>query len=133
MSGEAMLDEANFRIKMAGEDLVIAVVEDHETNQVLMVAFMNREALEKTLETGKMHYFSTSRKKLWLKGETSGHVQELKEAFMDCDGDAFVFKVAQNDAACHKGYYSCFFRGVEGGELRVKGERIFDPEDVYGK
>lgn len=128
-----MLDKANFRIKMAGEDLVIAVVQDHETSHILMVAFMNREALQKTLETGKMHYFSTSRRKLWLKGETSGHVQEVKEVFMDCDGDAFVFKVKQNDAACHKGYYSCFFRKVEDGNVKVQGERIFDPEEVYGK
>ena len=122
---------ANFRIKMAGEDLAIAIAQEHVSGEVLMVAFMNKTALEKTLETGKMHYFSTSRKKLWLKGETSKHYQIVKEAYIDCDGDAFLFKVEQSDAACHKGYYSCFFRKVEGGEIKIVKEKVFDPEETY--
>ena len=126
------LREANFRIKMAGQDLAIAIAQEHETGEVLMVAFMNAEALEKTLKTGKMHYFSTSRKKLWLKGETSKHYQLVKEAYIDCDGDAFVFKVEQSDAACHKGYYSCFFRKIDGDELKTVKEKVFDPEETYG-
>jgi phosphoribosyl-AMP cyclohydrolase len=124
--------EVNFRINMAGEDLAIAIAQDHVTNQVLMVAFMNREALQKTLETGKMHYFSTSRKKLWLKGETSKHYQHVKEAFIDCDGDALLFKVEQSSAACHEGYFSCFFRRIEGDELVTTQKKVFEPKDTYG-
>ncbi len=127
-----VLQDVNFRINMAGENLAIAVAQDYRTGEVLMVAFMNREALEKTLETGKMHYFSTSRKRLWQKGETSKHYQLVKEIFIDCDGDALLFKVEQSDAACHKGYYSCFFRKVEGGELVTTGKKVFEPKDTYG-
>lgn len=134
-NGDTMdiIDKINFRVNLSGEDLAIAVVQDVDTNEVIMVAFMNREALEKTLETGKMTYFSTSRKKLWIKGETSGHNQFVKEVLVDCDGDALVFKVAQKDAACHTGYYSCFYRKVENGRLETIGERVFDPKEVYGK
>jgi phosphoribosyl-AMP cyclohydrolase len=125
------LEKADFRIRMADEDLIIAVVQDYRTGQVLMAAFMNREALEKTVSTGIMTYFSTSRRKLWVKGETSGHTQKVKEMFLDCDGDAIVFKVEQKSAACHKGYYSCFFRRVDEKGLKTEGERVFDPQDVY--
>ncbi len=127
-----VLQDVNFRINMAGENLAIAVAQDYRTGEVLMVAFMNREALEKTLETGKMHYFSTSRKRLWQKGETSKHYQLVKEIFIDCDGDALLFKVEQSDAACHKGYYSCFFRKVEGDRLVTTGKKVFEPKDTYG-
>lgn len=89
---------------------MIAVVQDYETSQVLMVAYMNKEALTKTLKTGVAHYWSTSRNKLWLKGESSGNTQKVKEIFTDCDMDAVVLKVEQTGAACHEGYYSCFFR-----------------------
>jgi phosphoribosyl-AMP cyclohydrolase len=126
-----MMEEVNFRINMAGEDLAIAIAQDFESGDVLMVAFMNREALEKTLDTGRMHYFSTSRKKLWLKGETSKHYQHVKEAYIDCDGDALLFKVEQSEAACHEGYYSCFFRKVEGGKLVTAGKKAFDPKETY--
>ncbi|NOZ77440.1 MAG: phosphoribosyl-AMP cyclohydrolase [Euryarchaeota archaeon] len=126
-----VLDKANFRIKMAGEELVIAVVQDHETDEVLMVAFMNRDALERTLATGTMTYYSTSRKELWVKGGTSGNTQEVREVFMDCDGDALVFRVKQKRAACHEGYYSCFFRRIEDGRLKTAGRKVFDPGDVY--
>lgn len=127
-----VLQDVNFRINMAGENLAIAVAQDYRTGEVLMVAFMNREALEKTLETGKMHYFSTSRKRLWQKGETSKHYQLVKEIFIDCDGDALLFKVEQSDAACHKGYYSCFFRKIEGDKLVTTGKKVFEPKDTYG-
>ncbi len=127
-----MIEEANFRISMAGEDLAIAIAQDHESGEVLMVAFMNAEALGKTLETGRMHYFSTSRKKLWQKGETSKHYQHVKEAYIDCDGDALLFKVEQSEAACHEGYRSCFFRKIEGDKLVKMGEKVFDPKDTYG-
>ncbi|MEE8403239.1 MAG: phosphoribosyl-AMP cyclohydrolase [Candidatus Hydrothermarchaeaceae archaeon] len=128
----AILNEVNFRINMAGEDLAIAIAQDYATGEVLMVAFMNQEALEKTLGTGRMHYFSTTRKRLWLKGETSKHYQLVKDAFIDCDGDALLFKVEQSDAACHEGYYSCFFRKVEGDRLVTTGKKVFDPKDTYG-
>lgn len=127
-----ILDKANFRISMGGENLAIAVAQDYKTNEILMVAFMSREALKKTLETKKMHYFSASRKKLWLKGETSKHYQIVKEVFIDCDGDALLFKVEQSDAACHEGYYSCFFRKLEGTELKITRKKIFEPKEVYG-
>jgi phosphoribosyl-AMP cyclohydrolase len=126
-----MIDEINFRIKRSGEDLAIAIAQDHETNEVLMVAFMNKEALKKTLKTGKMTYFSTSRKKLWTKGETSNHCQIVKEIRVDCDADALIFKVEQDSAACHEGYYSCFFRKLDGDELEITEKKVFDPEDVY--
>jgi phosphoribosyl-AMP cyclohydrolase len=127
---EEIVSKINFRINM-GEDLAIAIVQDYKTSEVLMTAFINREALEKTLETGKMHYFSTSRKKLWLKGETSRHFQKVKEIYVDCDADAILFKVEQTSAACHEGYHSCFFRKLENGKLKVIGKKIFEPKDVY--
>jgi phosphoribosyl-AMP cyclohydrolase len=129
---EELLDRVNFRIKLAGEELAIAVVQDYRTQEVLMVAFMNREALAKTLATRKMTYYSTSRRKLWVKGETSGNFQVVKDVRLDCDGDALLFKVEQRGAACHEGYYSCFHCVLREGEWVTQGERIFDPEKVYG-
>ncbi len=127
----SIIDEVNFRIEMVGEKLCIAIAEDHETGEVLMVAFMNREALELTLKNGSMHYFSTSRKKIWHKGEESGHVQKLKEVLIDCDGDALLFRVDQKGAACHAGYRSCFYRKLEDGRWKVTREKVFNPEDIY--
>lgn len=110
--------------------LIPAVAQDHRTGEVLMVAFMNREAWEKTLATGKAHYYSRQRKALWCKGETSGHVQLVKEILFDCDEDSLVLKVEQvGGAACHTGYNSCFYRAVQGGEARlIKEAKVFDPE-----
>lgn len=130
---EEIIDKINFRIKMAGKNLAIAIAQDYKSDEVLMVAFMNKEALRKTLATGKMHYFSTSRKKIWLKGETSKHYQLVKEVRVDCDSDAVLFKVKQKGAACHEGYYTCFFRKVEGRKLKTVGKKIFEPDKVYGK
>jgi phosphoribosyl-AMP cyclohydrolase len=114
--------------------LVPAVAQDADTGQVLMLAWMNREAFEETLRTGRACYFSRSRNKLWRKGEESGNVQEVREVYVDCDADTILLKVKQiGGAACHEGYASCFFRKVEGGELTVVGERIFDPKTVYKK
>lgn len=134
----------NFRHKVKGEDLVIAVAQDHETSEVLMVAFMNRESLQKTLETGKAHYWSISRQKPWFKGESSGHVQEVMEILTDCDKDAVLLKVKQTGAACHEGYYSCFFRKIspvmsdinrknKKYKLDIVKEKVFEPEKVYGE
>ena len=113
---------------------VSAIVLDASTGEPLQFSFMNREAFEKTMETGKMHYWSRSRKKLWLKGETSGHIQTDKEVRLDCDEDALVFKVDQTVAACHTGHYSCFHRklGPEGWTDEGR-KKVFDPEEVYGK
>ena len=114
--------------------LVPAVAQDADTGQVLMLAWMNREAYEETLRTGRACYYSRSRGKLWRKGEESGHVQEVRGIFLDCDADTVLLKVKQGGgAACHEGYASCFFRRLDGGELRVVGERVFDPKAVYKK
>ena len=114
--------------------LVSAIAQDWKTGEVLMIAWMNAEAWEETVKTGKAVYWSRSRKKLWRKGEESGNVQEVKEIFIDCDADAVLLKVDQlGGAACHEGYKSCFFRKVEGDQLKVIGERIFDPKQVYKK
>lgn len=128
------LAELNYRHVVNGEELVIAIAQDYETGEVLMVAYMNREAFKKTIETGNAHYWSTSRNQLWFKGESSGHVQEVKEIFTDCDQDAVLLKVKQLGAACHEGYYSCFFREVvdNGQKLEIVKERVFAPEKVYG-
>ncbi len=114
--------------------LVPVIAQDWQTGEVLMLAYMNSEAWDKTLETGKVHYWSRSRQKLWLKGESSGHVQRVREIFVDCDSDTILVKVEQlGGAACHTGHRSCFYRKVEDGALVTVGEKVFDPEEVYGK
>ena len=136
--------ELNFRLNMGGEDLVIAIAQDWQTNDVLMVAFMNKEAVEQTLKTKKAHYYSTSRQKQWLKGESSGNVQTIKEMYIDCDADAIIMKVEQIGAACHEGYRSCFFRQLDidkenididnltDDDIEIISERLFDPKEMYG-
>lgn len=114
--------------------LLPAIAQDYQSGEVLMLAFINREAWKKTLESGKVHYWSRSRNTLWLKGESSGHVQLVREILVDCDGDTVLFKVEQlGGAACHTGHRSCFFRCLEDGEITVVGTKVFDPEAVYGK
>jgi phosphoribosyl-AMP cyclohydrolase len=112
--------------------LVPAIVQDAETGEVLMLAYMNPESFEETLRTGKACYFSRSRNTLWRKGEESGNVQQVVEIRIDCDEDTILLKVNQvGRAACHTGYRSCFFRKIEGGILIEDGEKIFDPKEVY--
>jgi len=114
--------------------LVPAIAQDHQTGEVLMMAWMNREAFEETLRSRRAVYFSRSRNKLWRKGEESGNVQEVREILLDCDNDTILLKVHQiGGAACHEGYKSCFFRRLEQDELKVIGERVFDPKQVYKK
>ena len=126
----ALLDQVKFDDK----GLLTAVAQDAATGEVLMLAFMNREALQQTLERRVACYWSRSRGKLWVKGETSGHMQHVKEITIDCDMDAVVLKIEQEGGACHTGYRSCFYRRVEDdGSLTVTGEKVFDEEDVYGK
>ncbi len=126
--------------------LLPAIVQDYKTNEVLMLAFMNEEAWEATLSTGKATYYSRSRKELWIKGKTSGNMQIVKEIRIDCDDDTVLLKVEQvGGAACHMGYKSCFFKKIEHGparnalaceagwSVRVIGKPLFDPEEVYKK
>jgi phosphoribosyl-AMP cyclohydrolase len=114
--------------------LIPAIAQDADTGQVLMMAWMNREAFEETLRTRRACYFSRSRKRLWRKGEESGHVQDVREVCIDCDADTILLKVKQvGGAACHEGFVSCFFRKVDGDELKVIGERVFEPKEVYSK
>ncbi len=136
--------ELNFKHEKNGEKLIIAVAQDYKTNEVLMVAFMNPQAVEDTLKTKKAHYYSTSRGKQWLKGESSGNIQEVKSIYVDCDADAIVLKVNQIGAACHEGYRSCFFREIDNSkdfynldnlnedDIKIIQERLFDPKDMYG-
>ncbi len=115
-----------------GKGLLPVIVQDYETGEVLMLAYMNRKAWLKTLETGKATYWSRSRNELWVKGETSGHVQVVKEILVDCDSDTLLLKVQQiGGAACHTGYKSCFYRKVTNGKTEIIGEPVFKPEDVY--
>ena len=129
-------------LKWDGKGLISAIFQDHETGEVLTLGYMNREALERTLETGRVHLFRRSRGRVMMKGETSGNVQLVKEIWLDCDADAILFKIEQvcpegsrgvGGAACHEGYRSCFYRKLVDGELQIVGERLFDPKEVYGR
>jgi phosphoribosyl-AMP cyclohydrolase len=112
--------------------LIPAIAQDHKTGEVLMLAYMNEQAFNETLESGNATYYSRSRKTLWKKGETSGHVQHVKEIRVDCDKDTVLLKVDQiGGAACHKGYKSCFFSTVQDNELNIVEPKIFDPKEVY--
>jgi phosphoribosyl-AMP cyclohydrolase len=147
-------------LKLDANGLIPAIIQDHKTGQVLMMAWMNRDSLARTIQIGKTHFFSRSRNKLWLKGESSGHVQHVKSIATDCDKDVLLIKVEQVGAACHEGYESCFFRELEplvpgltastsspqaastsspqavsGQEpgWKVVGKLVFDPKKVYAK
>jgi phosphoribosyl-AMP cyclohydrolase len=122
------------RANWSDDDLVQAIAQEAGSNEVLMVAWMNREALKLTVETGEAHYWSRSRKKLWHKGEESGHVQKVKEIRLDCDGDVVLLVVEQvGGIACHTGRHSCFFRKFENGQWKVAEPVIKDPEEIYGR
>lgn len=117
-------------------ELIPAIAQDSATGDVLMMAWMNKEAYEETLRTGRVCYYSRSRKKLWRKGEESGNVQELHAIYFDCDGDTLLVKVNQiGGAACHEGFRSCFFRRIDPAtqQFAVEGDRVFDPKAVYNK
>ncbi len=138
LSKQELEEGALFAPNFNEKGLVSAIAIDAKTNEVLMLAHMSRQAIDLTLKTGKVHYFSRSRNKIWLKGETSGEIQKLLEIRVDCDQDALLLLVEQqgSGAACHTGRKSCFFRSVEvrGGETCLKitgGEPLFDPKDVY--
>ena len=117
-----------------GNGLVPVIVQDYRSHEVLMMAYMNQQAWQKTLKTKKAHYYSRSRRGLWLKGEESGHFQEVKDAFIDCDNDTVLLQVRQmGGGACHMGYRSCFFRKKRGRNWKVVAKRLFDPQEVYKK
>jgi phosphoribosyl-AMP cyclohydrolase len=122
-------------VKLDDKGLMAAIAQDEKNGDILMIAWMNKQALELTLSTGKAHYWSRSRNKLWFKGEESGNVQEVKHIYLDCDNDAILMKVNQvGGAACHTGFKSCFYREIlADGEMKEIGERVFDPEKVYKK
>jgi phosphoribosyl-AMP cyclohydrolase len=114
--------------------LIPAIAQDYATGEILMLAYMNQEAFEATLSSGKATYYSRSRQTLWIKGETSGNVQRVKEIRIDCDDDTVLLKVEQiGGAACHTGHHSCFYKKLESGSIRVIGEPMFDPKEVYKK
>ncbi len=112
------------------DGLITAIAQDYKTGEVLMVAFMNKEALQKTIETKRGYYWSRSRRKLWKKGETSGNEQIVHDILLDCDADAVLLKIEQIGGACHTGYRSCFYTTIKG---EILGEKLFEPEDVYKK
>jgi phosphoribosyl-AMP cyclohydrolase len=122
-------------LKFDKDGLIPAIVQDHQTGQVLALYYMNRAAIEKTIETGKVHTYSRSRGRLALKGESSKHFEFVKEILADCDRDALVIKCDQHGGACHEGYYSCFYRQYQNGkaEWKIIAEKTFDPETVYAK
>lgn len=119
-------------VKFDEDGLLPAIIQDARSREVLMVAYMNRQALMKTVKTGKTHFYSRSRKRLWLKGESSGHIQRVKKIFLDCDGDALLVEVVQGGGACHTGYRACFYRRLDATKSwKVVGRKLFDPEKVY--
>jgi phosphoribosyl-AMP cyclohydrolase len=133
IGGNNMVFDLN-GLKYNEDGLIPAIVQDCASGVVLMMAYMNREAAEKTMATGETWFWSRRRKTFWHKGETSGNVQKVKEVLYDCDRDTLLVKVEQNGAACHEGFYSCFhYRLEQEGNVTVVGERHFDPDLVYGK
>ena len=115
--------------------LIPAIIQDQKSGRVLMMAWMNQASLQKTIETGKTHFWSRSRQKFWMKGESSGHTQTVKDIAFDCDGDTLLIQVEQAGAACHEGYKSCFFRSSQnsGSTFKTTEPRLVEPEKVYGK
>jgi len=121
-------------VKFDSQGLVPVIVQDVRNLEILMMAWMSKDALQKTLSTGKVHFWSRSRQKIWLKGEKSGHYQWIREIWLDCDGDTLLLKVEQTQAACHLGYRSCFFRKMgKDRNLKILGKKVFEPEKVYGE
>lgn len=128
------LDETIAGLKFNDAGLIPAVCIDAETGQVLMLAYMNDQALRDTITTGKTHFWSRSRRQYWMKGESSGHTQEVRAIYTDCDADTLLIEVTQHGGACHEGYYSCFYRKLtDAGSWEVVGEKVFDPDKTYKK
>jgi phosphoribosyl-AMP cyclohydrolase len=120
-------------LKFNEEGLIPAIIQDDKTHEVLMMAYMNLDSLRATINDGKTSFWSRSRKKYWLKGETSGHFQHVRSIFYDCDKDTLLIKVDQIGGACHDGYRSCFYTQLKGDETQIIGDKVFEPEDKYTK
>ena len=122
-------------LKFSADGLIPAIIQEQSTGRVLMMAWMNRESIQRSLNEGKTVFWSRSRQKYWIKGETSGHVQMIKDVAFDCDGDTLLIQVEQTGAACHEGYKSCFFRSIreQGNSATVTEPQLVKPEAVYGK
>ncbi|MDO8525024.1 MAG: phosphoribosyl-AMP cyclohydrolase [Candidatus Omnitrophota bacterium] len=119
-------------IKFDGKGLIPAIIQDEKSKEVLTLCYMNKDALSKTLEEGKVYVFRRSKGRLMLKGETSGCIQRVKHLYIDCEGNSLLFGVGQERAACHEGYFTCYFRQIDkDGNVKIKGKRIFDPKNVY--
>lgn len=130
----AAMDELVAQLKYDDNGLIPAVIQDAESKRVLMVAYMNADAVAATIRTGKTNFWSRSRQSYWVKGESSGHTQDVHSVRIDCDMDTLVIEVTQHGAACHEGYYSCFYRKLtDEGQWEVTDERVFNPDDVYKK
>jgi phosphoribosyl-AMP cyclohydrolase len=123
------------KLKFTKDGLIPAIIQEAATGRVLMMAWMNQASLKSTLETGRTHFYSRSRKRIWMKGEESGHAQAVKNVAFDCDGDTLLIQVEQIGAACHEGYKSCFYRSVEGNgsSFRVTEPQLKSPDQIYGK
>lgn len=123
------------QLKFDAHGLIPAIIQDSQTGRVLMMAWMNRASLEQTIQTGKTHFWSRSRQKFWMKGESSGHTQQVKDIAFDCDGDTLLIQVEQIGAACHEGYRSCFYRSAQerGASFKVTETQLLTPEAIYGK
>ena len=123
------------KLKFDANGLIPAIIQEKSTGRVLMMAWMNRASLETTMATGKTHFWSRSRQKFWMKGESSGHTQAVREISFDCDGDTLLIQVEQTGAACHEGYKSCFFRSVDDGgkDIKITEPQLETPEQMYGK
>jgi phosphoribosyl-AMP cyclohydrolase len=123
------------QLKFDANGLIPAIIQEQKTGRVLMMAWMNRASVQTTITTGKTHFWSRSRQKFWMKGESSGHTQSVKDIALDCDGDTLLIQVEQVGAACHEGYQSCFFRSMaEGGAcVKTTEPRLLDPDQIYGK
>ena len=124
---------SQFTPKFDNNGLITAIAQDAKTGQILMVAYMNKESLDLTIQTGYATYFSRSRQKLWKKGEQSGHLQKVEQILVDCDQDCLVLKVTVDAGQCHTGYQSCFYRAVENGKLKFIAQKTYDPKKVYKK
>lgn len=122
-------------LKFNSDGLIPAIVQEHSTGRVLMMAWMNRASLERTIETGKTVFWSRSRQKFWIKGESSGHFQIVKDLAFDCDGDTLLVQVEQTGAACHEGYQSCFFRSIRdnGSRVEITESQLETPDQIYGR
>ena len=122
------------KLKFNDDGLIPAIIQEEETGRVLMMAWMNESSLKTTIEMGKTHFWSRSRQKYWMKGESSGHTQQVKNIAFDCDGDTLLIQVSQVEAACHEGYQSCFFRTInDAGEFNVSENRLVNPNEIYSK